>query len=64
MRVEVDQDLCVGDGLCEEACPEVFEMHDDNLAYVKIEGDIPANLEASCRDACEQCPVEAIKLLE
>lgn len=35
MKVWIDQDLCTGDGLCAEICPNVFEMHDDGLAYVK-----------------------------
>ena len=35
MRVWIDQDLCTGDGLCEETCPDIFELHDDALAYVK-----------------------------
>lgn len=33
------QDLCTGDGLCVEICPEIFFMHDDGLAYVKSEFD-------------------------
>jgi ferredoxin len=39
MRVWIDQDLCTGDGLCAEICPDIFYMHDDGLAYVKEEGD-------------------------
>lgn len=35
MKVWIDQDLCTGDGLCAEICPEIFFMHDDGLAYVK-----------------------------
>ena len=35
LKVWVDQDLCTGDGLCEEIAPEVFVMHDDGLSYVK-----------------------------
>ena len=35
MKVWIDQDLCTGDGLCEEICPSVFGMADDGLAYVK-----------------------------
>ena len=38
MRVWIDQDLCTGDGLCEEICPDVFVGKDDGLFYVK-EGD-------------------------
>jgi ferredoxin len=35
MKVWIDQDLCTGDGLCAEICPDVFAMHSDGLAYVK-----------------------------
>ena len=34
-RVWIDQDLCTGDGICAEICPDIFEMHTDGLAYVK-----------------------------
>ena len=35
MKVWIDQDLCTGDGICAEICPDIFEMHTDGLAYVK-----------------------------
>ena len=35
MRVWIDQDLCTGDGLCEEIASEVFFGQDDGLFYVK-----------------------------
>ena len=35
MRVWIDQDLCTGDGLCEELAPSVFVLLDDGLAYVR-----------------------------
>tara|TARA_R100000152_G_C6781923_1_gene217639 strand:+ start:5368 stop:5667 length:300 start_codon:yes stop_codon:yes gene_type:complete len=35
LKVWIDQDLCTGDGLCAEIAPDVFQMHDDGLAYVK-----------------------------
>ena len=38
MKVWIDQDLCTGDGLCEEIAPDVFTLLDDGLAYVK-DGD-------------------------
>lgn len=37
MKVWIDQDLCTGDGLCAEICPDIFGMADDGLAYVKEE---------------------------
>ena len=35
LKVWIDQDLCTGDGLCEEIAPDVFTLLDDGLAYVK-----------------------------
>jgi ferredoxin len=35
MRVWIDQELCSGDSLCEEICPDTFEVGDDGLAFVR-----------------------------
>ena len=35
LYVWIDQDLCTGDGLCEEVCPDLFFGADDGLFYVK-----------------------------
>lgn len=35
IKVWIDQDLCTGDGICEEITPEIFGGHDDGLWYVK-----------------------------
>ncbi|MBT5138561.1 MAG: ferredoxin [Actinobacteria bacterium] len=73
MKVWIDQDLCTGDGLCEEIAPDVFAMLDDGLAYVKDgdrilsdpggpEGLAPvsdAQLE-SVIESAEECPGECI----
>ena len=40
MKVWIDQDLCTGDGLCEEIAPDVFTLLDDGLAYVKEGGKV------------------------
>lgn len=48
MRVWIDQDLCTGDGLCAEICPDIFFMHDDGLAYVKNVDD-PSGLGPDAR---------------
>jgi ferredoxin len=42
MRVWIDQDLCTGDGLCTDHCPEVFTLLEDGIAYV-CENGLPAN---------------------
>ena len=35
LMVWIDQDLCTGDGICEEIAPEVFVGRDDGLWVVK-----------------------------
>ncbi|REK17327.1 MAG: ferredoxin [Actinobacteria bacterium] len=35
MMVWIDQDLCTGDGICEEITPDVFVGRDDGLWVVK-----------------------------
>ena len=42
MRVWIDQDLCTGDGLCLDHCPDVFVQLEDGIAYVCAEG-VPGN---------------------
>ena len=56
----VDEETCTGCGLCADTCPEVFELVDD-LAKV-IADPVPDDVEEACRDAADECPVEAISL--
>jgi ferredoxin len=73
MKVWIDQDLCTGDGLCEEIAPAVFTLLDDGLAYVKEDSDVknepggsagmaavPGELEEAVVEASEECPGECI----
>jgi ferredoxin len=38
MRVWIDQDLCTGDGICLDHCPDVFVQLEDGIAYVAEQG--------------------------
>ena len=73
MRVWIDQDLCTGDGLCVDHCPEVFVLLEDGISYVH-HGDwigndpgqyesavhVPGHFEHAVIDAAEDCPGECI----
>ena len=60
MKAIVDQDICIGCGLCPQLCPEVFKMQDDKAtAYVD---PAPEGVMDKCRDAADQCPVNAITI--
>ena len=73
MKVWIDQDLCTGDGLCEEIAPDVFTLLDDGLAYVVEDGNVmsdPGGAEALANftdsqldavvESAEECPGECI----
>ncbi len=60
MKVIVDPDLCIECGACIDTCPEVFDWNDEGKAEAKVE-EVPTELEATCQEAIEECPTEAIK---
>jgi len=61
LKITIDRDECIGDGLCVNEAPETFDMDDDSKAIL---------LEASneSRDtiveAARACPVDAIKVVD
>lgn len=73
LSVWIDQDLCTGDGLCVDHCPEVFLLLEDGIAYVRdgdhVQNDpgmsegmapVPAGHERDVVHAAEDCPGECI----
>lgn len=60
MKVTVDEETCIGCEACVDTCPEIFEMVDDK-ARAKVD-EVPTDLISSCKEAAENCPVEAILL--
>jgi ferredoxin len=62
MRVIVIADRCQGHSMCALACPEVFQLSDeDGHATVKLE-NVPKELEHSVLLAERSCPEQAIEI--
>ena len=61
VRAHVDEQMCVGTGMCEATAPELFEVGDDGLSHV-LRDDIPAELLDKAREAAENCPTRALTI--
>ena len=55
MTIKINKEKCIGCGMCESICPEVFEMGDDSKARVKKQKEIPC-----VKETISNCPVQAI----
>ncbi len=55
--VKVDQNKCIGCGMCASLCPEIFQMNLNGKAEVVSSQENDSALKAS-----EACPVEAISI--
>lgn len=79
MKVWIDQDLCTGDGLCTDHCPDLFVLLDDGISYVRDTATglaasdpggrtsrvvVPAKFEEVAIEAALVCPGECIFLEE
>ena len=62
MKAIVDQEVCTGCSLCTQSCPEVFTM-DGDKAVTSVDL-VPDETQDSCRQAANECPVEAIRIEE
>ncbi len=57
-KVVVDAATCVGCGLCEQNCPDVFQVNESGIAVVKTQTCDSCNL----KEVAEMCPVNAISV--
>lgn len=59
MDVTVDQDKCIGCGICVSVCSQVFEM---SGSKAEVSGDCDGV--DCCQSAADSCPVDAIEVTE
>lgn len=61
MKVTVDRELCVGNGLCESIAPTLFEVGHDGTVRIP-NADVPAEVADAARAAVDSCPSRALRL--
>lgn len=60
MKAEIDRSGCIGCGICEEICPNVFRIDDEGLA--EVYADIEEADEEKAIEARDSCPVSVISI--
>lgn len=58
MKASVDQDVCIGCGMCVGTCDAVFDFNESGLA--EVAGEITSDNEEDVKEAADNCPVGAI----
>lgn len=64
MRIVFDRSACVGHNRCYLLAPALFDVDDEGYAVPLVDGDVPADLEATARLAADNCPEFAITIEE
>ncbi|UOQ49161.1 ferredoxin [Gracilibacillus caseinilyticus] len=67
LYAKVDVDTCIGCGNCEGIAPDIFDLDEEGLAYIKLDDNqgvtpIPEDQEEDLREAAEECPTSSIVL--
>lgn len=62
MKVEVNQDICIGCGLCTNIAQNLFSMNDEGKAKA-IDIEITDKDQLLAEESVNSCPVSAIKVI-
>ena len=62
MRITYEREACQGHNRCYLLAPEVFDVDDEGYAVLRIDGEVPAELEEKARLAADNCPEYAITI--
>lgn len=62
MKVRYDRTLCQGHNRCYMLAPEIFDTDDEGYAVLRIQGEIPTELEEKATLCADNCPEYAIEI--
>lgn len=62
----INQETCIGCGNCEGLAPDIFDLDEEGLAFVKLDQNrgstpIPEDQLDDLAEAIEECPTDSIK---
>ena len=63
MRVEVDQNRCVGSGQCLGIAPQIFDQDETSGRVVLLDESPPDSLSDEVHEAVDICPARAIRIV-
>ena len=61
MKICIDREQCIGDGICVDEAPETFDLDDDRIAVLK---DGPWDDQEYVVAAAEACPLNIIEVTD
>ena len=59
MKIEYEEDKCIGCGACVAVCPNNWEMKNTKAHPKSLDSDVECN-----KDAANTCPVQCIHIKE
>ena len=59
MKLNVNQEACIGCGACLAIAEDLFEMNADGLSQAKV-AEVPEDKQEQATEALESCPTGAI----
>ena len=61
MKIRVNEDLCIGCGMCASLCQDVFEINEETGRSTVIMDEITDEVKEEVLDAMDGCPTSAIE---
>lgn len=60
MSLNINENMCIGCGVCMQVCPDVFKLDENEGKGTIIRPDFPDDESDSVKKAVDSCPVGCI----